>query len=100
MTTVLVFLPLLFVKEEAGQLFSDIGIAISASIIVSMLVAVTLVPVAYANLPRWAAKTPRTETAAAALLGSAVLAPRKAVAAPRLPLRHAARHHFGLRLSH
>lgn len=53
MTTVLVFLPLLFVKEEAGQLFSDIGIAISASIIVSMLVAVTVVPVAYANLPLW-----------------------------------------------
>lgn len=51
MTTVLVFLPLLFVKEEAGQLFSDIGIAISASILVSMLVAVTVVPVAYANLP-------------------------------------------------
>jgi multidrug efflux pump subunit AcrB len=51
MTTVLVFLPLLFVREEAGQLFSDIGIAISASILVSMLVAVTLVPVAYANLP-------------------------------------------------
>lgn len=51
MTTVLVFLPLLFVKEEAGQLFSDIGISISFSIIVSMLVAVTVVPVACANLP-------------------------------------------------
>jgi multidrug efflux pump subunit AcrB len=49
MTTVLVFLPLLFVREEAGQLFSDIGIAISTSIIVSMVVAVALVPVAYAN---------------------------------------------------
>jgi multidrug efflux pump subunit AcrB len=49
MTTVLVFLPLLFVKEEAGQLFSDIGIAISSSIAVSMVVAVALVPVAYAN---------------------------------------------------
>ncbi|MDF1826040.1 MAG: efflux RND transporter permease subunit [Verrucomicrobiales bacterium] len=51
MTTVLVFLPILFVKEEAGQLFSDIGIAISASIIVSMLVAIAVVPVAYANMP-------------------------------------------------
>ncbi|WP_193214586.1 efflux RND transporter permease subunit [Luteolibacter marinus] len=51
MTTVLVFLPLLFVKEEAGQLFSDIGIAISSAIIVSMVVSITLVPVAYANLP-------------------------------------------------
>jgi multidrug efflux pump subunit AcrB len=39
----------LFVKEEAGQLFSDIGIAISSSIVVSMVVAVALVPVAYAN---------------------------------------------------
>jgi multidrug efflux pump subunit AcrB len=52
MTTVLVFLPLLFVKEEAGQLFSDIGIAISASILVSMLVAIAVVPVLYANLGR------------------------------------------------
>jgi len=51
MTTVLVFLPVLFIEEEAGQLFSDIGIAISASIIVSMLVAVAVVPVASANLP-------------------------------------------------
>lgn len=52
MTTVLVFLPVLFIEEEAGQLFSDIGIAISASIIVSMLVAVAVVPVASANLLR------------------------------------------------
>lgn len=52
MTTVLVFLPILFVKEEAGQLFSDIGIAISSSILVSMLVAIAVVPVAYANLPQ------------------------------------------------
>lgn len=51
MTTVLVFLPILFVKEEAGQLFSDIGIAISASIIVSMAVAIAVVPVAFAHLP-------------------------------------------------
>lgn len=51
MTTVLVFLPIMFVKEEAGQLFSDIGIAISASIIVSMIVAIAVVPVAFANLP-------------------------------------------------
>jgi multidrug efflux pump subunit AcrB len=49
MTTILVFVPLLFVKEEAGQLFSDIGIAISASIGVSMAVAIILVPVAYVN---------------------------------------------------
>lgn len=59
MTTVLVFLPILFIREEAGQLFSDIGIAISASIIVSMLVAVAVVPVASANLPDRKKKTAR-----------------------------------------
>lgn len=52
LTTILVFLPVLFVQEEAGQLFSDIAIAISASIFFSMLVAVAVVPVACAHLPR------------------------------------------------
>jgi multidrug efflux pump subunit AcrB len=46
LTTVFVFIPLIFIKEEAGQLYSDIAIAISASIIMSMLVAVTVVPAA------------------------------------------------------
>ncbi len=50
MTTVLVFLPVLFIQEEAGQLFSDIAIAVSASILVSMLVAITLIPTASARL--------------------------------------------------
>ena len=44
LTTVSVFLPVIFIREEAGQLYSDIAIAISASILMSMLVAITLVP--------------------------------------------------------
>lgn len=50
LTTVLVFAPVLFVKEEAGQLYSDIAVAISASIIVSMLVAISVVPTASSRL--------------------------------------------------
>ena len=50
LTTVMVFLPILFIKEEAGQLYSDIAIAISASILASMLVAITVVPAAAARL--------------------------------------------------
>jgi multidrug efflux pump subunit AcrB len=49
-TTVLVFAPILFVEQEAGQLYSDIAIAISGAIIASMLVAIFVVPVALANL--------------------------------------------------
>lgn len=44
MTTVLVFVPILFIAEEAGQLYSDVAIAISGAILASMLVAITLIP--------------------------------------------------------
>jgi multidrug efflux pump subunit AcrB len=50
LTTVFVFLPVLFVQEEAGQLYSDIAIAISSSILMSMLVAIAVVPTASRSL--------------------------------------------------
>ncbi|MFA7556049.1 MAG: efflux RND transporter permease subunit [Spongiibacteraceae bacterium] len=50
LTTVLVFLPVAFVNEEAGQLYSDIAIAISSAILASMLVAITVLPTAAARL--------------------------------------------------
>ncbi|WP_372971947.1 efflux RND transporter permease subunit, partial [Marinobacter sp.] len=50
MTTILVFLPILFIEEEAGQLYSDVAIAISAAIFASMLVAVTVIPTLSARL--------------------------------------------------
>ena len=50
MTTILVFVPVVFIEEEAGQLYSDIAIAVSASILASMLVATTVIPTASARL--------------------------------------------------
>ncbi|MBW3567909.1 MAG: efflux RND transporter permease subunit, partial [Proteobacteria bacterium] len=50
MTTVMVFAPIMLVAEEAGQLYSDVAIAISTSILASMLVAITVVPTAAARL--------------------------------------------------
>lgn len=50
LTTVMVFLPVVFIQEEAGQLYSDVAIAISASIAVSMLVAISVIPTASAHL--------------------------------------------------
>ena len=50
LTTVLVFAPILFIREEAGQLYSDVAIAIAASIMMSMLVSITLVPTAAARI--------------------------------------------------
>jgi len=50
LTTVLVFTPIVFITLEAGQLYSDIAVAVTASILVSMLIAITLVPPAAAHL--------------------------------------------------
>lgn len=52
LTTLAVFLPIVFVKEEAGQLFRDIAIAISAAVGLSLLVAITMVPMLSARLLR------------------------------------------------
>ncbi|MEH6515296.1 MAG: efflux RND transporter permease subunit [Halioglobus sp.] len=49
MTTVLVFIPVAFIEQEAGQLYSDVAIAVSAAILASMLVAVTVLPAAAAR---------------------------------------------------
>lgn len=43
-TTVAVFLPVIFIQEEAGQLFRDIAIAITASIFLSLIVSVSVIP--------------------------------------------------------
>ena len=43
-TTVAVFLPVIFMQEEAGQLFRDIAIAITFSIMISLIVSVTVIP--------------------------------------------------------
>ncbi|MFQ5899641.1 MAG: efflux RND transporter permease subunit [Candidatus Methylomirabilia bacterium] len=52
LTTVAVFVPILFVQQEAGQLFRDIAIAISFAVLLSLAVAVTVVPMLSARLVR------------------------------------------------
>ena len=49
-TTVAVFLPIVFVQEEAGQLFRDIALAISAAVALSLLVSMTVIPTAASRL--------------------------------------------------
>ncbi len=44
LTTVMVFIPILTMELEAGQLFRDIGVAISVSVLLSLVVSVTLIP--------------------------------------------------------
>ncbi len=44
LTTIAVFLPILFIEEEAGQLFRDIAIAICGAVGLSLIVSVTAIP--------------------------------------------------------
>ena len=50
LTTIAVFVPVLFVEETSGQLFRDIALAISFAVGLSMLVSFTMIPTASARL--------------------------------------------------
>ena len=52
LTTVLVFVPILIMQLEAGQLFRDIAVAISVSVLLSLVVAVTVIPALASRLLR------------------------------------------------
>lgn len=50
LTTVIVFIPVLLLALPVGQLFRDIGIAISVSVLISVVVSVTVIPALAARL--------------------------------------------------
>ena len=54
-TTVAIFMPVVFLQDEAGQLFSDLAITISAAVMASLVVAVTVLPTAASNWIRGSA---------------------------------------------
>ena len=52
LTTIAIFLPIVFIEDEAGQLFRDIAIAVSSSVGLSLVVALTVIPMMSARLMR------------------------------------------------
>ena len=61
-TTVAIFVPILFLKDAEGQLFADLAITIAVSVGVSLIVAVTILPVAAEHMLK---KLPANESAGA-----------------------------------
>lgn len=59
LTTMAVFVPVLFMKEEIGQLYRDIALAVSASVFISLIVSVTAIP---AMSSRWMNSKIKAET--------------------------------------
>ena len=50
LTTLAVFLPVIFLEGEAGQLFLDIALAISAAVGLSLIVSIVVIPTASARI--------------------------------------------------
>jgi HAE1 family hydrophobic/amphiphilic exporter-1 len=59
LTTIAVFVPVVFIREEAGQLFGDIAIAIAAAIALSLIASITVIPSLSARILRVVEADPR-----------------------------------------
>ena len=55
LTTVIVFVPVLMLQLPVGQLFRDIGIAISVAVLISVVVSVTVIPALASRMLRGSA---------------------------------------------
>ncbi len=58
LTSIAIFVPILFMQGVEGQLFKDLAITLTAAVSVSLLTALTILPAATA---RWAALKPRRD---------------------------------------
>ncbi len=55
-TTMAVFLPIIFLQDEAGQLFKDIAIAVVASVAFSLFVSISVIPMLWKQLSKLSGK--------------------------------------------
>ncbi len=81
LTTMAVFIPVIAVREEAGQLFQDISVAIVAAVGLSLLVSITVVPTLATRLLQWGTGRPAGRRAARPESTSAAPRPGRVVGA-------------------
>jgi multidrug efflux pump subunit AcrB len=53
LTTIAVFLPIIFLQNEAGQLFKDIAIAVTVAVSFSLFVSISVIPMLWTQLMRF-----------------------------------------------
>ena len=56
LTTIAVFLPVIFLQSEAGQLFKDIAIAVTSAIAFSLFVSISVIPMLWTQLMQLTSK--------------------------------------------
>ncbi len=69
LTTIAVFLPVVFMKDEAGQLFRDIAIAVTSAVGLSLFVSVSVIPM-FSNQLFMLVRGKQTSRPSKSLLGS------------------------------
>ena len=62
-TTMAVFLPIIFLEDEAGQLFKDIAIAVVSSVSFSLFVSIAVIPMLWKKFASISNKGPRGDSA-------------------------------------
>ncbi|KAB7886858.1 efflux RND transporter permease subunit [Poseidonibacter ostreae] len=62
-TTMAVFLPIIFLEDEAGQLFKDIAIAVVSSVSFSLFVSIAVIPMLWKKFASMSGKEVRSESA-------------------------------------
>jgi HAE1 family hydrophobic/amphiphilic exporter-1 len=58
-TTIAVFLPIVFLQDEAGQLFKDIAIAVTAAVTFSLFVSIAVIPMLWKKFASFSKKEPK-----------------------------------------
>ena len=58
-TTIAVFLPIIFLEDEEGQLFKDIAIAVTAAVTFSLFVSISVIPMLWKKFAGMSKKEPK-----------------------------------------
>lgn len=64
-TTIAVFLPIIFLEDEAGQLFKDIAIAVTSAVSFSLFVSIAVIPMLWKKFAAISKKEPKNAGAVA-----------------------------------
>ena len=59
LTTIAVFLPIVFLEDEAGQLFKDIAIAVTSAVTFSLFVSITVIPMLWKKFASISGREPK-----------------------------------------
>jgi len=71
-TTMAVFLPIIFLEDEAGQLFKDIAIAVTSSVTFSLFVSIAVIPMLWKKLASFSSEDLKPQSTALTRFGGKI----------------------------